>query len=128
MRSAKWKARSKTRSLANSLMDGKCWSGWEFVAMISIQYPSSSRSNCLLKPPNGNVSRASGQVLGTLASVWRVVIVHPPVVGQGHHHSCCQPDSCQNPGHPPPPSIFQIQRKPPRICPDQMHQRNHPHC
>ena len=73
-------ARSKTRSLVNSLMNSKCWSGWKFVAMICIQYPSSSRSNCLLNPLNGTVSRASGHVLGTLASVWRVA--NPPSSGR----------------------------------------------
>ena len=72
-------------------MEPSCSSGLALVAYTSKQKPSRSLSRCLLKPLNGTVSLASGQVLGTLAND---CMVNPPFSGRPATSSLVCPACC----------------------------------
>ena len=62
--SAKYSAKIQVRCVAGWMTLPLCVSGSRLVAKIWKQYPSKSRSICLLSPASGIVSRANGQVRG----------------------------------------------------------------
>ena len=62
--SARYSAKIQVRCVAVWITFPLCGSGSRLVANIWKQYPSKSRSICLLSPASGIVSRANGQVRG----------------------------------------------------------------
>ena len=62
--SARYSAKIQVRCVAVWMTLPLCASGSRLVAKIWKQYPSKSRSICLLSPASGIVSRANGQVRG----------------------------------------------------------------
>ena len=62
--SARYSAKIQVRCVAVWTTLPLCASGFWLVAKIWKQYPSNSRSICLLRPSSGMVRRANGQVLG----------------------------------------------------------------
>ena len=62
--SERYSAKIQVRCVAVCRTLPLCASGYRLVARIWKQYPSKSRSICLLRPSSGIVRRANGQVLG----------------------------------------------------------------